>query len=265
MDMQMFREMRGENHMPADFGPTNVPLTSCWEMAPYMSVRFETEAKALKKILPPMLEPAPGNIVIVYENKFRNVNLIAGRGYNFFGIGIPAVYEKDGKTVTGNYIPVCWVNDGYAMLLGREGAGYPKLFANVTDPVQTRTGFRSSVCEYDHKLIEIEVSDLVWSDPAKLTKDTLKGNLFLRKTVYGFGDTKEVDYVTTGGNESTLTSYAAGKGKCTFFEASWEQAPASYNALRALRELPVLEWKGGSVSTGELWNKGSGIGRSIIE
>ena len=259
-----FKEMRGECHMPISFGPTDVPLTSYWEMKKCITVKFVTDGKVLQKFLPPMLTPLD-NTVNVYENQFENVNLIAGRGYNFFGISVPVKYVKNDETITGTFIPACWVNDGYAMMLGREGAGYPKLFANVTNPTVTDTGFCTSCSEYDHKLIEIEVSDLKYTPSEKLTKDTLKGTLFLHKKICGFGDEKEVDYVTVGGNESTLESFAKGKGKCTFFDATWEQAPASYNVMKKLRELPILEYKDAVVSSGKLWNYGSGIGRSIIK
>ena len=264
MSMHDFMEMRDDYRMPVAFAPADMPVTTYWDMALSVNVKFETDGALLQKLLPPMLVPA-ANEVPVYQNKYINVNFMAGRGYNFFGVSIPAKYEKNGETIQGSYLPVCWMNDAFAILFGREGAGYPKLYADMTDPVLTDTGYRCFCSEYGHKLIELEVSDLVQVPSEQVTKDVLNGNLFLHKSIRGFGDVKEVDYVTVGGNQSTLSSFAYGKGTCTFFDATWQQAPCSYNVMRGLRELPMLGWKGATVTTGSLWSKGGGMGRTILK
>lgn len=259
-----FDAVRDDNRMPTGFPPPKMPVISRWGTDLSVNVKFETDIEMINKLLPPGLKAQSGEVT-VYQNRYVNVNFLAGRGYNFFGISVPVIYEKNGRKLTGVYLPVCWMNDTFAIIFGREGAGYPKLFGEVHDPIQTETGYYCSVGEYGHRMIELEVFNLVHVPSENISKEIYESNLFLRKRICGFGDQAEIDYLTVGKTYSKTLEYALAKGTVKFNETTWEKAPLSYNVISYLREMPIIKFTGAFVTKGELWSYGGGIGREKLD
>lgn len=240
--------------MPVVFGGSDMPVVTKWSDTLSIGVTFETDPDMIQKILPKGLKPA-GSSVYVYQNTYKDVNFMAGRGYNYFGVGVDAIYEKE--NLPGMFLPVCWMNDTFAIIGGREGLGFPKLYADMSDPIKTDNGYRCFCTEYAHKMIEIEVSNLV-----KGTEEHLAGfNQYMAQSnwlVHKFiadpfspdRSAPEVEYLSTANAKAHVDEVYFGIGKATFFETTWKDAPASYHIISFLRQLPVLAWKGATVWRG---------------
>jgi len=247
---EMYKHLR----MPVVFGGSDMPVITKWSDTLSIGITFDTDPDMIQKILPKGLKAA-GPSVYVYQNTYKNVNFMAGRGYNYFGIGVDAIYEKE--DMPGMFLPVCWMNDTFAIIGGREGLGFPKLYAEMTDPIKTETGYRCFCTEYAHKMIEIEVGGLV-----KGTEEHLAGfneymaqsNWFVHKFIVDPFDPQrekaETEYLSTANAKAHVDEVYFGVGNATFFDTSWKDAPASYHIISYLKKLPVLSWKGATVWRG---------------
>ncbi|MDH4221753.1 MAG: acetoacetate decarboxylase family protein [Candidatus Bathyarchaeota archaeon] len=88
-------------------------------------VMFRTNAEAVKRVLPPPLEPDPASIGSAYVAEFRRTNF--GVTYNEAALFISAQYEGE----VGNYCLSMPVTNDIAMIGGREVYGFPKKIAET--------------------------------------------------------------------------------------------------------------------------------------
>ena len=239
----MYYEVADVMRMPKAFGPTGVPKLTRWGNVIHTEAVFTTDHAALMEIMPENIELAT-DLVHVYQNTYKKYSHNAGRAYNYFGIGLDAVFTaKDGTTTPGWYLPVCWMTAPISIVAGRDSTiTFPKLYGQINDPVELRTpgrGLYCSVAEYGTKMIEIEVQDL--QDIPE--KDLLR----IRKT--GFKGTWLLD----GGPLPAYNSYdtyQVGKSVVKFNDVTWEDCPSAYYVINFLKKLPMLRMEMGINYTG---------------
>jgi acetoacetate decarboxylase len=84
---------------------------------------FRTKAEAVKRVLPPPLEPDPDSTGLAYVAEFHRTNF--GVTYNEAALFISAQYKGE----AGNYCLSMPVTNDMAMIGGREVYGFPKKMA----------------------------------------------------------------------------------------------------------------------------------------
>ena len=128
--------------MPANFGPLSSQRVCHYGDVTQLTILYLTDKDALAAYLPEPYEPADEPIVTVYCQVFRDVDFLAGRGYNVVGVNLAAVFNGKKDNFIGNYAAVLWENDTIPIITGRELLGAPKLYADIPDPRKKgTTGF----------------------------------------------------------------------------------------------------------------------------
>jgi len=247
-------EMKNVLRMPVEFGSSMVPENTTWGEVLSIGVNFETDPEVLKRFIPSKLKLA-SPLVTVYQNTYKNCNFLAGRGYNYFGVSFEVEGDSNGEIKRGVFLPVCWMNDAFAIIGGREGLGFPKLYADMPDPVRTENGFHCYCTEYGHKLMEVTVEKLTEAteEQKKSASEAMSsGTWFLHKYITSVEGEIEADYISSTSSTLKLDRIYFGQGQAVFHETTWQDAPASSHIITALRSLPILKWGHATVWTGSL-------------
>lgn len=243
--------------MPGHFGAT----TEGWDgkVAHYddntaTTIMYVTDPDAVAPLLPEGFVPTNPAIISVTFVMARGVDYMAGRGYNLVNVNASARFEGKQDKAKGNFALVLWENDFFPIMLGREVLGAAKLYGEIPD-AWTRDGRQGfSVSEYGTKLLEGEVWDLRKPTPEEMQAmaERNKGSIWMGWKFIPSCDLRGADV----SNATALPSWAdpkkilVGKGKITFHEVTWEEAPLSSRVVNKLKELPILEYKGAIVTRG---------------
>ena len=90
------------------------------------------DPKQLQEFLPPNFELYGDPIFNVHFKYMKNIEWLAGRGYNLAGVNIHAVH-KGAKETPGTLLLVLWENMNEPILSGREELGYSKVYCELPD------------------------------------------------------------------------------------------------------------------------------------
>ncbi len=252
--------LRDYRRMPAGFGPTPGPrnLPADREHLRYtaksvsISITARTDHDALSAILPDALmlgEHALLNISVV---QLRELGWLAGRGYNILALAVPVVSRAD-PSVSGNLLPVLWENLAEPILTGREEIGYPKIFADLPDPVYADGGC-SGIARWDgFEFFNFEMRELRPEDPPS-APPAAPPRIFTHKYLPStFKEGRaDISYLTSSngpgehreirtGTEPVIEHLGGerGKGSFAFRHARWEDMPTQFHIVNRLADLPL--------------------------
>ena len=238
--------------MPAHFGPS----TAGWDgkVAHYedntaLTVLYVTERDAVDALLPPGFSATDPPVVSVSFVMCRGVDFMAGGGYNLVAVNVSARFEGKRDQAKGNFALVLWENSFMPIVVGREVLGAPKLMADIPDAWirDAKRGF--AVSDNGTLLLEGELSNL-----AKLDDEALKalvaqmeGQIWMSWKYIPSCDLQgaDVSNATALPSDGEIREAWMGQGKITFHDVAWENAPMSFQVIRALRELPIVEYQAG--------------------
>ena len=65
----------------------------------------------------------------------KEIEWLAGRGYNTLGVSFPVVFEGEVDRATGSLLTVLWENLTDPILTGREELGFSKIYCALPDPL----------------------------------------------------------------------------------------------------------------------------------
>jgi 3-hydroxyacyl-CoA dehydrogenase len=243
--------------MPAHFGGLHQDENSSgwYRDVTMMVVPFLTDREKLAAYLPSPFTVAEQPIVTVTYAHSKDVDWLAGRGYNLIAVTASAVFNGENEQLEGQYSLVWWENLADAILSGRELTGIPKIFADITDHSITDGLWQTSVSHFDNRILDMTVKDLRQPSPEELaaTQAAMEGKDHPMAWRYfpgvgGFGAT--VSEPTTFPSESTYTGAWVGEGSLDWNRLSFEQNPTQYHIVNALADLPVLAYLPAMVTTG---------------
>ena len=243
--------------MPAHFGPRPFsPNSSGWYRdVTTMVVPFLTDREQLAAYLPEPFEVAENAVVTVTYACNRNVDWLAGHGYNLVGVSAAAVFKGEKETLEGNFTLVMWENLTDPILSGRELQGIPKIYADIEDHSVIAGQWHTNASHFGHKILDMSVTDLREPTAEEMAtyaeasegKDNPMAWRYL-PGVSGFG--QSVSEATTFPSETTLTEILVGQGRIDWNQLSWEQNPTQFHIVNALAGLPVLAWLPAMVAKG---------------
>ena len=243
--------------MPAHFGPRPLsPKSSGWYRdVTSMTVAFLTDRDQLGAYLPAPYEVAEEAVVTVTYACNKQVDWLAGHGYNLVAVNAAAVFRGEKETLEGNYTLVIWENLADPILTGRELQGIPKIYADIEEHSVIAGQCHTSASHFGHKLMDISVSDLREPTPqeveayrqASAGRDNPMAWRYL-PAVGGFG--QGVSQFTTFPSENIFTETLVGQGRVDWQHLSWEQNPTQFHIVNALADLPVLAWLPAIVARG---------------
>jgi hypothetical protein len=236
--------------MPTVFGPApgprNIPkdrehlADSVEKMMVGVSAR--TDRQQLEPLLPPRFEVRDDPLLSVAVLRLRDIGWLAGRGYNIVTVSIPVTYRGDEDTVAGDFLAVLWESLADPVVTGRDELGFPKLWANIPDPILLGSSCSCSTDWLGFRFFELEVDDLTDAAPESPTSPvaTLTYKYVPRSTAAARGEA-DVEYVTAIPAEppSTVHRSLTGRGSFRFHPPRWEDMPTQYPIVSALAALPL--------------------------
>jgi hypothetical protein len=255
--------------MPAHFGPSLGPRQTP-DGGRYgidkrsrtgVSVHFLTRAEQLEPYLPEGFSLVGEPVVTISGGYMKNIEWLAGRGYNVLGVRWPVTYKGQEETVTGTFLSVLWENMTEPILTGREELGFSKIYCELPDPrfFDNRAVVTASWDGFT--FLELELTNLEQVTPGTpepgdqgLPHDGLLHYRYHPRTgEWGEPDIEQVTISPAGSaqdsedTEEKVVEVWHGDGTVTFNKARWEDMPTQYHIVNALAGLDILEYRGASI------------------
>ena len=247
----------GSYMMPAHFGPRALsPKSSGWYRdVASMTVAFVTDPELLAAYLPEPYEVAEVPLVSVTYAANRNVDWLAGHGYNLVAVNAAVRFLGEQEQLEGTYCLVMWENLADPILTGRELQGIPKIYADIQDHRVLDGQWHTSASHFGSKILDLFIDQLrdptpeevVANEQATAGRDNPMAWRYL-PGISGFGH--GASQFTTYPSENVVEKAWVGDGRVEWQELTWEQNPTQYHIVNALAGLPVLEWRPAVVALG---------------
>lgn len=240
--------------MPTHFGPALGPRQGpqgrrfeCIDNPRQVIVRaaFRAQAAQLAGFLPPCFElRKPSHIYVTYCC-ITEVEWLAGRGYNTFGISIPATYRGRSATVAGELLLVLWENKADPIVTGREELGFSKVYCELSEPQFEGEDVECHASWDGCRFATLRLQGLkeVAADalpPAEPIEGLLHYKYIPRTGAPGVADAEyAVLTPLTGSHTKIEHAMTARSAACEFRPSSWEELPTLVDIVNALSALSI--------------------------
>ena len=234
--------------MPAHFGPRTDKIPSGWyHDVTTLVISYRTDREKLAAYLPEPFEVAEDAIISVVYCCNKEVDWLAGHGYNLIGVNAAVVFNGKIDRLQGFYTLAMWENLTDPILMGREVQGIPKIFADIPDHSIVNGTWRVKASHFSHRIMEMTVSDLVFPTAEvimELQKDMEgKDNWMGWKYIPNpDGVGPSVSMPTLFPAENTYREVKVGTGSIEWEHLTWEQNPTQYHIVNTLADLPILAY-----------------------
>ena len=130
--------------MPTHFGPRTGPRYGpdgrkfeCKDnpKSTSVTVSFLTNSEQLEAFLPPGFSLNGEPVVSVSGGYMKEIEWLAGRGYNTLGVSFPVAFNGEVDRATGSFLTVLWENLTDPILTGREELGFSKIYCELPEPL----------------------------------------------------------------------------------------------------------------------------------
>ena len=240
--------------MPTHFGPSLGPRQGLdgrrytdkqAPKATTIKATFEANGSQLEPYLPPGFQLREPHRITFDFCYVTGIEWLAGRGYNTFGVSIPATYQGQHDRVEGELLLVLWENMADPIITGREDLGFAKVYCELPEPqiigdsVLCRASWDG--CQFASLklsgLKEIALEELPAPPPSEGTlhykyipKTNIPGEADAAYAVLTPADWPNVVV------ESTLQ---AADTSCNFRQSTWEELPTLVHIVNALSALEL--------------------------
>lgn len=248
--------------MPTIFGPATGPRRGpdgrgfeCRDTpkSTSVSVSFRSNTEQLSALLPERFELNGDPIVTVMATYMKEIEWLAGRGYNTLGVTFPATYRGKEETVHGSFLAVLWENLTDPIITGREELGYAKIYCSLPE---LRIDDSSACCTADwlgFEFLEMNIENLKKQqipDPTTLSPvdGTLHHKYMPRTGDWGDSDASYPVITPAHTPNRRITGLWSGNGSLSWKRARWEDMPTQYNIINGLADLEVCEILSGTVT-----------------
>ncbi len=242
--------------MPTHFGPSLGPRQGlngrrypCTDSPKATTIRaaFEARASQLEKYLPPGFLLRTPNLIYLTFCYATNIEWLAGRGYNTFGVSIPASYRGQHDSVDGDLLLVLWENMADPIITGREDLGFSKVYCEIPEP-QFSGGNVICRASWDGcQFAMLRLTGLKEVDTEDLPKGPRSEGILHFKYIPKTGCMGEADaaypVITPEGNTNMTCHDAmiASSAQQNFSTSTWEELPTLIHIVDALSSLDIGE------------------------
>jgi hypothetical protein len=248
--------------MPTVFGPATGPrrgpdgrIFECKDnpKSVHISVSFLSNADQLNSLLPEHFEVADEPVITVAGGYMKEIEWLAGRGYNTLGVSFPATFKGERDSATGSFLMVLWENLTDPILTGREELGFAKIYCALPEPEMTLTTASASANWLGFEFMQMELNGLTeGSDnapPGLANSDgTLHYKYMPRTGEWGTADSEYAVITPAEGSNAKVLERWSGDGVVRWNRARWEDLPTQYNIVNGIADLEVKEWLGATVT-----------------
>ena len=251
--------------MPTHFGPRTGPRQGpdgrrfeCRDnpRSTSFAVSFLSDAAYLDALLPPGFALDGQPVVTIAASYMTEIEWLAGRGYNTLGASFPVRFDGEVDHVRGNLLTVLWENLTDPILTGREEIGFSKIYCELPTPTCLRGAHHVIASWLGFKFLDLHVSDLQQQSADEI--ETMLANVSGDGTLHYKYMPRTGEWGTADAAYAVLTPAATpnrkvlerwqGEGTLEFHHARWEDMPTQYNIVSALADLPILEYRGASLT-----------------
>lgn len=254
--------------MPTHFGPRTGPRAgpdgrkfACKDnpKSTSVSVSFLTNSEQLEAFLPPGFSLNGEPVVSVSGGYMKEIEWLAGRGYNTLGVSFPAIYEGETDRATGSLLTVLWENLTDPILTGREELGFSKIYCELPDPITFNGETHCTASWLGFKFMDMRVTAMesvpiqapppspqAAGEDQQLT-GTLHYKYIPRTGEWGTPDVAYAVLTPAFTPNRVVKEQWRGTGTVAFHKARWEDLPTQYNIVNAFHALEVKEWRGASI------------------
>lgn len=244
--------------MPTHFGPSLGPRQgegdrrfSCRDTPKTLtlSVSFRTCREQLAQLLPTGFTVDAEPVVTVAASYMREIEWLAGRGYNILGVSFPALFQGRRDQAAGEFLAVLWENMCEPILTGRDELGYAKIWAEIPEPRCLGSKIECSASWDGFRFLTMEIDDLVAAPPPAAAEDGAPGGTLHYKYIPRTGDWGQADaayavLTPAAVPNRVIQEYAVGAGTVQFHRARWEDMPTQCSIVNVLADLEILEYRG---------------------
>lgn len=219
----------------------------------HVSVSFMSNVDQLNALLPERFEVAGDPIVTVSGGYMKEIEWLAGHGYNTLGVSFPAKFTGDRDTATGSFLTVLWENLTDPIITGREELGFSKIYCALPDPQIHGDSATATANWLGFQFMQMDLSDLAEgtqnAPPTLADSDgTLHYKYMPRTGEWGQADVEYAVLTPSTGSNARVLEQFSGYGTVTWNRARWEDLPTQYNIVNRIADLEVKEWLGATVT-----------------
>jgi hypothetical protein len=253
-ETRMFKPTPGLKYdMPAVFGPSLLPDVTTFGRVDMVSISYVTTVEAASALVPYHFRLPSEPVVTFSRMTYSDVDYLGGRGYHELTVGISAFHESEVGRVAGSYMPVIWIDDGAALVAGREYMGYAKIEGALPPVASSDTARDFEVREYGALLLSGHLEDLAPLDETRMegARAAAKNVTVLGwKYIAGPGGTVDADYPTAIALSFAWSSGWRAQGCVRFEQPTPASAPFSSRVVSSLAELPVVRYRPAFIASG---------------
>lgn len=255
--------------MPTHFGPMAGPRQgadgerfACRDnpRSTSYSVSFLTNAEQLEALLPEGFALHGEPVVTVDQTHMKEIEWLAGRGYNVMGVTFPVSYTGTRDRAVGPFLTVLWENLTDPILTGREQLGFAKIYCELPDPAVCRGETHVTASWLGYRFLDMKLRGMqpvaaadYPTAAAPPAGGALTGQLhykYIPRTGGGW-DQADAAYATltpAAGAHRRITAMWRGEGSVQFHRARWEDMPTQFMIVNALHQLEVKEYRGAAIT-----------------
>ena len=242
--------------MPTHFGPSLGPrqgldnrryTCATTPQCQYVSATFAAEKKQLEALLPPGFILSEHCQLTFFFEYFTEIEWLAGRGYNTFGVSIPVIYRGKHETVEGSLLLILWENKADPIITGREDLGFSKVYAELPELqiVGNQVTCRASWDGFEFASLTLE--NVTEISPDQLPESPPSEGTLHYKYIPKTGVPGEADaaYATltpaSRPNEVLEQAKSASEASLCIHQGTWEQLPTLIHIVDTLAGLTLGE------------------------
>jgi len=202
--------------------------------------------------LPEGLELGAEPVVTISASYIKEIEWLAGRGYNTLGVSFPAIFNGEEDHVSGSLLTVLWENLADPILTGRDELGFSKIYCELPEPrvCQGQTNCIASWMGF--KFLDLRIKNLTKMSSEEVAESlsnrrgdgTLHYKYIPRTGEWGKPDISYFALTPSGDSNAVIKEMWRGEGAVQFHEASWEDMPTMFHIANALHNLEVKEYLG---------------------
>ena len=243
--------------MPAHFGVRGGKGSGSYGDVIGVSVTYLTDREMLSRYMPEPMEVGAEPLVTVSYSMNREIEWLAGGSYNILGVNAAAVFNGEVDHVVGSFCLVMWENLTDPIIIGREGEGIPKIYADIPDHTTFAGEYRALASYRGHKIVDITVKDLqpvpqeridAMNEAAQNADGEQRGWMGWKYIPNTGRPGAAVSHATLYPSSGRVKEMSLGTGKVEWHRLTWEQNPTQHHIVNALEELPILEYRSATVT-----------------
>jgi len=244
-----------EYHMPAFFGPRPGSVaTRRYNNVTNIMVCYLTDPELLAKYLPAPFIVGELPLITVTYSCAKEVDWLAGRGYNMVGVNAAVTFEGNEDHLDGYLTLVMWENLADPILTGREIKGVPKVYADIPDHQVINGEWHANASHFSNRILDIKARDLTALNAAQIaeTQESMKKNNSMgwKYIPNPDGVGAALSHPVLFPTEAHIDEYWVGTGEVHWEHLTWEQNPTQFHIVNALADLPNLGHAFTAVSKG---------------